>query len=98
MQYSSLPTSSQADKQRMLERIDRLESMLRERQQALGAQLDALQGRLAQFGLETAEKIADAYGQLEASQRADLQQQLRPPATAEPGARATAYRRIGRLV
>lgn len=91
-------TGHQADSQQLLERIDRLESLLRRRQQALGEQMNVLQSRLASFGLDTVEKIAQAYGQLEASHRETLQQQLQPAAATEHSLRATAYRRMGRMV
>jgi len=98
MQDSSPPPSGQADSTRLLERIDRLESQLRERRRALGQQTADIEGRLAQFGLDSIDRIIDAYQQLEASQRDALQQPLRPAQVADAAPRATAYRRIGRMV
>ncbi len=103
MQDSSTPTAGQADKQQLLERIDRLEALLRSQQRDLGRQLDALQGRLARWGLDTQEKIAQA---LEATGPSDLRQEQAPPPHpplgigpgAEPVLRATATRRMGRMV
>lgn len=98
MQHSSGSSPRRVDSRRMLERIDQLESLLCQRQQVLRAQLDTLQGRLAHFGLDSDEKIADACSQLDAVQRDSLQPPVRPAVAAEPSQRAMAYRRIGRLV
>ncbi len=101
MQDFSPPTAGQADNKHLLERIDRLEALLRGQQQALGRQLDALQGRLGRFGLDTTEKIAQA---IEAMEGEGAGRDLAPPSPrplgtgAEPVTRATAYRRMGRMV
>ncbi len=103
MQDSSRPTAGQADKQQLLERIDRLEALLRSQQRDLGRQLDALQARLARCGLDTQEKISLA---LEATDASDLRQEQVPPPHhplgigpgADPVLRATATRRMGRMV
>ncbi len=98
MQDSSQQTPNAADSAQLLKRIDQLESLLRGRQRALGEQMDALQARLARSGLDTADKIGEAFDQLEASHRDALLRQLRPVATTEPALRAMARRRMGRMV
>ncbi len=101
MQDFSPPTAGQADKQQLLERIDRLEALLRSQQQAVGRQLEATQGRLARFGLDTTEKIAQAIEAMDAegAGRDPAAQAPRPLGIgAEPVTRATAYRRMGRMV
>lgn len=98
MQDSSSSPTDPAGSLQLLERINRLESQLRERQLALGKQREALQEQLGQFGLETVEEILEAYESLDASHRSILERQLRPTMTGEPGLRTAAYRRVGRMV
>ena len=92
------PTTGQAHQQQLLERIDQLERLLHERRQGLGTLKAALQGRLAPLGLDTDEKVLDAYRQLDASHRQALHSQLQPASPAAQAQRMTAYRRVGRMV
>ncbi len=90
--------SGQADSRWLLERLDRLESILRERQQALSARIDDLQCQLARFGLETAEQVSQACEQLETRQPGSRLPPAPAATAAVPSTRAVACRRVGRMV
>ncbi len=97
MQDVPQPTSAQASSRQLMERIDRLESLLQGHRKTLDHQLAALRERLADRGLDTTEKIEAAVEQRMAC---DLEAPAprRPTTTTEQGPRNSAYRRMGRMV